>query len=704
MWNLTAGVARERLSPRERIDQDTVAFLRTSGTLITDERRRRPLYFDGRFLAARDLTREQRYFLARQSDLGRATGAGVVHGLMAAVTNNGSELAIGPGHGVTDSGESVIVPGELKVPLANVVNVQRLDASFGISRRPSEPPQTRTGLYVVALRPVEFTASPIASYPTSITDPRHVEDGDIVDAVVVSLIPYPDDGMQEDRGMRRARVARSLFVENEARGLPVDALPLAMVLLDRGIVRWLDVYMVRREVGSSHGDVLGFGFAPRAVREAHVVQYDGHLADVLHDRKLGNRGMRFAATDHFAALPPAGRMPASAINTADFTQTFFPPEVDVDLSIVPEDEIAALLEESMLLPPIDLTMKGDALESTSVLVLLPVKRQHVRAVRSLLTQLGAPALVRTLRAAAPGMIAQRKPLEVLQGLRLPRLVQPLLPPGSPAESAWASAIAGAAQQSGGTLWYVRRRNLEYRSDLVGRGVRVASDDRKEEKELFDKLRQLGWYDEFNKIIDDLSTTPAAAEMVSFFAAPKMRDSVLMFGIAFREVTDVVKQRQQLAVDRSAPRPPTEEPFFPILGGGIRLPLVGGIDPVSPLRTPPLPPMPIVTWTVFPPLALDDVVQIESRYGEPAMGDGLRVIEPAVLRLANAELQPVLWETAIARVGPDIDRIGDRLAGDDAAIESFAKGLIERANDKEKYPKTTEAIQKFVSETLGEVQS
>ena len=47
--DLTAGKARVALN------RDTVATLRATGTLIEDPRRERPRYFDGRFLAARDL-------------------------------------------------------------------------------------------------------------------------------------------------------------------------------------------------------------------------------------------------------------------------------------------------------------------------------------------------------------------------------------------------------------------------------------------------------------------------------------------------------------------------------------------------------------------------------------------------------------------------------------------------------------------------
>ena len=67
---------RRRLLPTE------VDALRARNLLIDESHRRRPRYFDGRFLAARDLTRDQAYFLARQAAYARALGPGVVEGLM----------------------------------------------------------------------------------------------------------------------------------------------------------------------------------------------------------------------------------------------------------------------------------------------------------------------------------------------------------------------------------------------------------------------------------------------------------------------------------------------------------------------------------------------------------------------------------------------------------------------------------------------
>ena len=64
-----------------------------AGTIVLDSRRNRTLYFDGRFLAARDLARDQNYFLTRQADLARAAGFGVVHGLQVSTPSSTNTAA-----------------------------------------------------------------------------------------------------------------------------------------------------------------------------------------------------------------------------------------------------------------------------------------------------------------------------------------------------------------------------------------------------------------------------------------------------------------------------------------------------------------------------------------------------------------------------------------------------------------------------------
>lgn len=456
---------------RVKLDPDDIARLRPQGAnprhsaLVVDERLRRPHYFDGRFLAARDLIREQDYFLARQAGLGQARGAGVVAGLRVS-HNPDNSLTISAGHGITTTGEPVLLQENVTVRMSDLAEQERLNTAFGLSRVPRPPLRQRSGIFILILRPVEFTANPIASYPTSLSGARGVEDGDIIEATALSLIPYPDSGGESTLDLRRARIAREIFVEGVPPGVPTNALPIAMVALERNVLVWCDGYMVRRELGADHGDVLGLGIAPRALREAYALQYDHHLQEIIAER--ADSDPRFAATDHFTAVPPAGRIPKAALNPTDFTQHFFPPEVDVELSVIPEDEVAALLEESLLLPPIDLTLSGDDLESTSVLMLLPVPRARIRQLRSQLE-----TLTRTIRPAAFGALARKRPLELLMNLRIARRTDPLPvgEPLTPAEQLWRTELNNAPD-----IWYIRRRQVAYRADVVGVAIEPPPDN------------------------------------------------------------------------------------------------------------------------------------------------------------------------------------------------------------------------------------
>jgi hypothetical protein len=449
-------------------------------SLVVDPRRRRPLYFDGRFLAARDLVREQNYFLTRQSDLGRAGGFGVVEGLYVDRGGTPSSLSITAGHGVTPAGELVVLPSDFTVELTEIPEIQRLNAAFGLLSVPAEPPRNRTGLFVVALRPVEFSANPIASYPTQVSGPRTTEDGDIVEGAVITLIPYPDEGPDLSPALRRARVAHEVFVGGTAKGSAAGALPLALVALNRGTVEWVDVFVVRREAGASQSDIIGLGFAPRALREAHLLQYEAHLREVLAMRQgLGNR---FAASEYFHALPPAGRLPAACVDADSFSQIWFPSTVDVDLSLVPEDEIPALVEESLSLQPIDLTRSAEELDSTAVVVMIPVPRRELRTLTK-----DVSSLTRSLKPAAPGMLARRQPLEHLRGLRLPGSFVPQKEVGDTEDAAWKRLLA-----RGGMLWYARRRALHHRADLAGERLLLDSlqEPSTDAKQLAELNRQL----------------------------------------------------------------------------------------------------------------------------------------------------------------------------------------------------------------------
>ncbi len=529
--NLSTGESRVKLAP------DQVASLRTAGVLIEDARRERPRYFDGRFLAARDLTRDQEYILTRQADLGQAAGSGVARGLDVERGSAGDRVTVTAGHGVTPAGELVLLPRPLELRLADVPRAQQLTARFGLGRRPQPPLRSRNGLFVLALRPVEFTANPVGAYPTSITGQRSVEDGDVVEATAIVLVPWQDDGAADALAARRGRAAAAIFGGDGVRGVSANVLPLAMLALMNNVVVWLDEALVRRELGADRADLPGLGHAPRALRLAHLVQHQVHLADLL--AASGGRG--FAARENFPLLPPAGPLPSGMIDGRDFTQRYFPPEMAVDFSIIPEDELPALVEESLSLPPIDLEASSATLEATAVLILAPVARHEWRAVNSRLTSRILP-----LRPAAINLVATRKPLEILQQLRIPRL-PPAISPVDPAQAEWARLAALPS------LWFVRRRNLAYRDDLAGEAIRVAGRD------LVDRaaprLAGLGLETALGRLLGR-ATPRAALEIESLLASPRFAESPALTAVALGEFGQAPALDQaavlRVAADLSAP--------------------------------------------------------------------------------------------------------------------------------------------------------
>jgi len=526
--NLTQGSNRIQIAPED------VVSLRNAGVLVEDDRRQRPRWFDGRFLAARDLIREQQYFLTREADLGQAAGSGVAEGLTIREGAQPQSLVIGAGHGITPSGELVLLASDLTVRLADLPRAEQYTAKFGLGKLPQPPLRSRTGLFVLALRPVEFTANPIGAYPTSMTGQRTVEDGDVIEATAVVLVPWQDDGATDALDARRGRAARAIFVDGTDRGVSANVLPLAMIALSNNTLAWLDAPMVRRELGADRADLPGLGFAPHALRLAHLLQHQGHVADVIQT----TNGRSFAAASYFPALPPAGPLPQGAINPADFTQGYFPAELAVEFAIIPEDELPALVEESLSLPGIDLTAASETLASTSVLFLAPVPRNEWRAVVARLN-----TLTRAVVPAAPNLVAARKPLEILQRLRLPRPIIAPLDPTSPSDAEWQRL----AQLPG--LWYVRRRNIAYREDLAGVAVRFAGAETLNAP-LVNRLTLLGLSTNFNNVLE--RATPAAQlEVRKLLASPRFVDSPSLTAAALGELSRTTTLDQAGALKAAA---------------------------------------------------------------------------------------------------------------------------------------------------------
>ena len=461
-----------------------------SGPLILDGLRRRPHYFDGRFLTGADLTRDQDYVRQRQADMARSAGTGIISGLQVRgmALARGQTIRIQPGVGLTPSGDVVMLTQQRDVPLLDLPLSRQLDAAMGLREEPRVALGRRTGLFILALRAVEFTANPIAAYPRSITGKRTVEDGDIIEATAITLIPYPESSGAANLIEARKAVARQIFAGKPA-GLPQDALPLAMLAVDHGTVRWVDMAMVRRETGADSGVQVAFGGRPRSLAEAHVLQHRAHLADLLTEMQGRSMAPVFAAAQYFSVLPPAGQLPAAAIRPDDFgfSQYYFPPTVDVDLAFVPLDEIGALVEESLALPVIDLKARTADLDATGILIMVPVTRQRFQRFDNALPSTSTTVATDAASAAAKpafdmlsNLVSKRR--KAIEAAERDAEAKARIEAEQLKVKAWHAAFqeaVSALPSEGGRpplLWYTRRRSIAYQTRVAGVGVPVSGDD------------------------------------------------------------------------------------------------------------------------------------------------------------------------------------------------------------------------------------
>jgi len=511
------------------------------GSVFVDRRRSRPRWFDGRFLKAADLNRESGYFLTRLADLAVATGTGVVEGLTVS-EDSATKITIARGHGMTFDGERVFLPSDVSISLHNIALSDELNVKMGLSRKPAPPDRSRSGIYIVALRPLEFTANPTASYPVDVDGKRDMRDGSIIEATAITLIPfsYPA-GAAKSIDARRAAVAHQVFVQNTEYQIPTTTLPLAMIEMRRGKLLWLDNYMVRREMGSVYSDVLGFGFTPRAIRRAHFKQYDDMIEDIVNARNRANADLRFAATEYFQSLPSAGRLPTACVDLSTFTQYYFPDAMDVEMSIIPEDEMGLLVEESMLLPPV-LLNDEDAIGTTSIMIFLPMPRHmfysEIRTIKKLPTTIKFP--VKTVRS----RFTPKDYLSLFQA-KLPDFTG--AEPGNEdalKEVAWKRLLAEQR-----FVWYVRRRSVSYKDEITGTAVHVMTNEHRDETEMRRYQRTLDLYDDFTHL-KVRGSAAADLEMVRLLTIPKFTKSELLMRSALKEFGNTEKLDERHAASVS----------------------------------------------------------------------------------------------------------------------------------------------------------
>jgi hypothetical protein len=615
---------KSEITIRDAQDDAKLQAQLAAGAIIVDSGRRRPFYFDGRFLTADDLTADQNYIRSRQSDLAQAMGAGVIRGLMVGLgtqaASNSPTLVIDAGIGVTPSGDIVNIDTPQTIAIASLPQAAQLDAQLGVKMLPSASAINRSGLFVLALRPIEFSANPTAAYPTTLDGQRTVRDGDIIEATALTLIPYPDRAGVENANAKRSRVAREIFFDRQRPGVLQDALPLAMLCLEGGALRWIDVHMVRREVGAESTLAAGLAQRPRALLEAWLKQHQDQLDDI--DTASVQSG--FAAARQFETLPPVGPMPASTLRfetqlgALTLLQSYFPPVVDCEFAFIPSDELAALVQDSLSLPPIDLRASDDDLDHLSILIVAPVTRQELEANKRSLQ-----SVVRPVRSASAGLIAKRSPFESLVRISQPDLLirPPVLETIAPdlLALAWQRAIEAtrtqlnAQTQGRGMFWYMRKRQLPYTAEISGTTLRLAGDAKTIDAEVDTRVRADAVLTRYNGLVAKIPTL-ARAETVNLLASPRLSVST---GLA----TNVLATSDLLR--RSA---------FTALS--VRSDVRGDEG-----------------------LRHDDVLEIARAFGDPRLGEGFDALTQAADEDVKKDLQTpeVVKAVADSGVAPDLDR-------------------------------------------------
>jgi hypothetical protein len=133
-----------------------------------------------------------------------------------------------------------------------------------------------------------------------------------------------------------------------------------------------------------------------------------------------------------------------------------------------------------------------------------------------------PNLRIPLRQVLPGLISKRRPIELLATLDL-SVLRPQLPPVAldPVALAWRQIL-----ERSDWLWYMRRRDLSYKEQIVGQAVPVTGDDLAEEAALEDRFRRLGRLDALRELRERM-TGRAAGELSGLFTSPKLLASTAL---------------------------------------------------------------------------------------------------------------------------------------------------------------------------------
>ena len=314
-----------------------------------DERLSRSDYFDGRLLTATDLNRDQTYLDQRLREIGQVLGTGIAYGLEATLNSGSQRISIQPGLAVARSGRVLAVTSVITVELANRARIQLLNS--GTSAR------LATGLYAVVLVHAEYSRGIAEVFPTDLGNRRTAQPNVVVEGCEVALVRL-DYALPPGSPAHARAVLSPTLIRN---GVPANALPdegavLGVLAVENDRATWLDAELLSHPLRSEG--------LPGAMQRDLFRHFVSLFKTVMDERG----GKPFQASDYFRVLPPVGKVPKSSLNPAAGWQSFFPASWTVSIAPVRADDLPTLIDEALLLEPLDL----ERVQPCEIMILVPL--------------------------------------------------------------------------------------------------------------------------------------------------------------------------------------------------------------------------------------------------------------------------------------------------------------------------------------------
>ncbi len=354
--------------------------------------RRRLSLFTGRALSDTALDHEQAYRSGHLALLGQSVTPGSVSGLELAVDLTSADplLSLNAGYGILANGEDVTLLSTLRT---NLSTLPVLNAAGDIASLFKDFAAASTA-GIVVLQPIvaQLNGVDLDTAPTSQLvsgnleascdqDPSEYafEDLEIVDGCRLGLVPWPTDvlplpPLAAAPATWRNRLAYAIYAAEIA--LPADTsfpweligLPIAiagfdaaskMLFADRySVVRQGGLPRVRYVLPPQPGLAEPIQLVQPALAQARIAQ--------LAEQIVQTPGISSLAAD-FTLLPPAGILPASAVNFPVKAIPWFPATWSIQAGPIHLEELETALETGMTAEPLDLSKS----EPVELLVPLP---------------------------------------------------------------------------------------------------------------------------------------------------------------------------------------------------------------------------------------------------------------------------------------------------------------------------------------------